>query len=530
MKHLLNVLSGPEQFEVRHIKDQTQYIPLPKPGVCCWAICSIYKEKLSEEFVDEHLAQVSGTLLLHLATLLVAEANQEQIRVVLASIGGVLTNAGHPEAATVIRSPPVIPCDEFDELVDEDIIFTRNAQLIAAGLKPALKSGGGGGGDKKDEKGKKGNAPALPPSDTPVTLPPVNIWDVASDKPFFDKFIRAVVYVIANDEPDVVPTYLDLCAPMLTSTFPAQRLGATALLVGSLRHLSAHTDLVAKALDSVQARTNDEFTRIKITALEGLGYFPTAHPKGISSMAAPALATACRGCDDKDDLVVRTAVTSARMIVCAEHLDDSAMSPMLLNCCVSARALINKNANIQLRTAGLAFMAALARFGGGFSTAQYIEQLHNAMPLLAVIMADKFVLPRRTVRKLLRTAVPLLKAPTLSDFFESELFEADTDLATGTTCVDEVYEKFVKLWIDLYTPRLGAHVATLTSYLTPQQPNATKISSCQLLGLLLRNIPREDRARIPAEQAVKGVCALLKDPVDLIRTSAARTLSWLWDY
>jgi hypothetical protein len=70
---------------------------------------------LRSEFLKEHLATVSGTLLLHLSTLLIAENNGEQIKTVLSAIAGVLLNTNRVEESTSISFPPTFPCDDFDE-------------------------------------------------------------------------------------------------------------------------------------------------------------------------------------------------------------------------------------------------------------------------------------------------------------------------------------------------------------------------------------------------------------------------------
>jgi hypothetical protein len=41
--HLLAVLNGAEQFDVKHVKETVSYFLLPKPSSASWAICCIFR-------------------------------------------------------------------------------------------------------------------------------------------------------------------------------------------------------------------------------------------------------------------------------------------------------------------------------------------------------------------------------------------------------------------------------------------------------------------------------------------------------
>ncbi|KAK2952814.1 putative Protein SHOOT GRAVITROPISM 6 [Blattamonas nauphoetae] len=569
MSYCLNIICGPEQYEPKHIKGVVHYFPLPKPQLAVNVINSVFaappqhpqnipsslakhemkkahlvstKSTIAEfseeqrkkmpvqildgEFLEKHLPSVIGSLLVELATLIVCENNTDPIRGVLSTLRGIMHHCGVSELVETLQAPPLLQSDQFDKIVDAETIAAKEKQARQAAKNAAPQP------QKEEKKKDKKDSGSAVPEPVKIQLPPYNLWQSASDKQWFNVFTLAYSHHISSNHPFIIPACVDILTPLLSSTFPAQRLGAVSILTGLVPHMHHHPSLVPRTLDALLGRTTDENVRIRSVSLQGLSHLPLAAPDTISNFCAPALAAACRACDDQNEEVAQHAATCCRRLVNAERLTDVAFSPMLLTACVAARNLISQRAltSYVLRGHGLALIASISKFSSGAAGGQYIEQFHTALPYISIMLADKFPICRQAARLCMAFGVQALDAPPLASFCSTDVFTGDTDITKDLNCSHTLFTTLAKLLIALFTVRLGSYTSTLTSFLSAKQPPSVKIAGTQLLGFILQHLPKSERSRVSPEQSVKAICALLKDPSSLVRTTASNTLYSLWDY
>ncbi|KAH7824621.1 putative HEAT repeat domain containing protein [Monocercomonoides exilis] len=621
MRLVLSILCGAEQFETKHLKDGVHYYPLSRPQMAVNALASVLSARsacdptakqapnsvvtiptsmknkvLEEAFLNEHLPAIVAALLIQLSTLMVCENNLEALKTVATALRGVLNHVGQPELIDCLAYPNVFKMDEVDRISESDTIEDVQKK------KQAFKSGAPLPNEKDKKKGGSKGDPDVDPSF--IASPPYNRWQVIADKSSFDHFIFAYACRVAATHPFIAPGVIDLAVPLLSSTFPAQRLGALALVVGMVPHLKYFLDtnpqpvpghpsdalkdpdfaskLISRVSDALLSRTSDDIIRIRRMTLEGLSYLAPAcfsqqipfnsdpltelqspHVLGksqrgksgeenedenadelkmqrgariLNTLAASILAAMCRGCDDADMGCARISALSLRRMLMSSSLDEISVSPMLITICVAGRNLATQRLNSpQLKCSGCGVLACLSRFGKGVSGHQYMEQMHVALPYIAVMLSDKFAQPRKAARIWLKRVSLLLsggatQSPLVSFCTASSVFAKDTDLAKDDRCTETLYSTFAKVLITLFLERLGQFVSALAALLGGDKPPATKIAACQMVGYILEYIPKEERKRLPTEQAIKAISALLRDGNVLVKNTAARMLKPLWSY
>ena len=232
---------------------------------------------------------------------------------------------------------------------------------------------------------------------------------------------------------------------------------ATAAAAAAAAAGGGGSSLLKDVIRYLLPRVADKLDKVRKHALRGLGNLVTVWTTETADMATSILASLLSASEDTDSEVAAEAVASLTRIVAV--VDSVTIEPMLISLCFRLRpAFERKEENV--RSSAFILFGELCRFGitnsssegEGVQNADFIDQLHQFLPIYLIHLHEDDITIRMAVHDALKNFAPLLHL-TIQTLLTTHATTTPADyddlLHTLSPALAQAYPQHVRTYLDV---------------------------------------------------------------------------------
>jgi maestro heat-like repeat-containing protein family member 1 len=359
---------------------------------------------------------------------------------------------------------------------------------------------------------------------TLTRLEEAGLWEKLRSEGSYLDALSAVTSAVAKNRPELLVSVYNFLLPYLRSSFVGQKL-ASATVLGELINYSKDDNSLLSNLVNAMLNSMIDQT-MKIQALSGLSNVASCTSQQLDSYATTVLDALLSHVEDANESVSMSALNGLRKVM--SRIEEARIAPIMINLCHRMRPLLDRP-SAGIRAASVGMIGALARFGGGPSSAQFTEQCHAMLPTFLLHFNDDDESVKVAFKMAMKQISPFLGSPEVDKLFNGPNFDPNRRLN-----FDEFCNYVSKLLITSFPDRLNSYVMTCVDPYFKSQWFTVKASAASLVGALLGNISKEMRTSgkvsLNPSPVSKALILLLREPNASVRTKAALAMAALHSY